>query len=45
MDFIDDDFEKEVLEIAIKETNPERILQSVKEIIRERLHEDKETND
>lgn len=40
LDYIDDDFEKQVLKVAIKELTPEGILQSVKEIIREKLHED-----
>ena len=35
MDHIDNDFEKQVLKVAIAEMNPEGILQSVKEIIRE----------
>jgi len=43
MDFIDDGFEKEVLKVAIKELNPEGILLSVKEIVREKLHEDKKS--
>ena len=45
MDFIDDGFEREVLKIAIKEPNPERILLSVKEMVREKLHEDKKSDD
>jgi len=45
MDFIDDDFEKEVLKVAIKEANQEGILLSVKEMVREKLHEDKKSDD
>ena len=45
MDYIHDDFEKQVLKIAIDEMNPEGILQSAKEIIREKLHEDKKYED
>ena len=45
MDHIDNDFEKQVLKVAIAEMNPEGILQSVKEIIREKLHEDKKSED
>ena len=40
-EFIDDEFEKQVLAVAIKEMNPDAILQSVREIIRDKLHEDK----
>ncbi len=43
MDYIHDDFEKQVLKVAIDEIDPEEILQSVKEIIREKLHEDKKS--
>ena len=45
LDFIDDDFEKQVLTVAIEKGNPESILQSVKEILREKLHEDKKSED
>ena len=45
MDYMDDDFEKQVLKVAIDEIDPERILQSVKEIIREKLYEDKKSED
>lgn len=39
-EFIDDEFEKQVLAVAIKEMNPDSILQRVREIIRDKLHED-----
>lgn len=42
-EFIDDEFEKQVLAIAIREMNPDSILQNVREIIREKLHEDTES--
>ena len=45
LDYIEDDFEKQVLNVAIDELNPEGILESVKEIIREKLHEDKKSED
>ena len=45
MDYLHDDFEKQVLKVAIDEMNPEGILQSIKEIIREKLHEDKKSED
>lgn len=45
MDYLHDDFERQVLKVAIDEMNPEGILQSVKEIIREKLHEDKKSED
>jgi len=45
LDYIDDDFEKKVLNVAMKEKNPGDILLSVKEIIREKLHEDKKLED
>jgi len=38
--FIDDEFEKQVLVSAIKKMNPDAVLQCVREIIREKLHED-----
>jgi 5,10-methenyltetrahydromethanopterin hydrogenase len=44
-EFIDDEFEKQVLAVAIREMNPESILQNVREIIREKLHEDTESED
>ena len=44
-EYITDDFEKKVLEVAIKEKNPEGILQYVREIIRVNLHEDKKADD
>lgn len=40
LDYIDDDFEKQVLKIAMDNMNPEGILLSVKEILRENLYED-----
>ena len=43
LDYIDDDFEKQVLNAAIDELNPEGILRSVKEIIREKLYEDQKS--
>lgn len=39
--YVNDDFENEVLKITMEELNPDRILQRVKELIREKLHEDK----
>ncbi len=39
--FIDNDFEKRILKISIEETNPDTILQKIKEIIREKLNENK----
>jgi len=39
-EFIDDDFEKHVLAVAIKKMNPDAILQDVREVIRDKLHED-----
>jgi len=41
LDYIDDDFEKQVLKVAIENLNPESILRNVKEILREKLYEDK----
>ena len=41
-EYVTDDFEKKVIEVAIKEKNPDGILQSVREIIREKLHENKQ---
>lgn len=40
LDYVDDSFEKQVLNVAIDELNPEGILRSVKELIREKLYED-----
>jgi len=45
LEFIEDDFEKQVLAVAMDKMNPESILQSVKEILREKLHEDKKSED
>jgi len=45
LEFIEDDFEKQVLTVAMDKMNPESILQSVKEILREKLHEDKKSED
>lgn len=45
MEFVNDEFEQEVLEIAIKEQDPEGILLRVEKNIRERLDEDKKTDD
>jgi hypothetical protein len=45
MDYIHDDFENQILKIAIDKIDPEGILQSVKEIIKEKLHEDKKSED
>jgi len=45
LDFIEDDFEKKVLTVAINEPNPEEILKAVKELIREKLRENKESED
>ena len=41
LDYIDDDFEKQVLKVAMEERSPEDILRSVKEILREKIYEDK----
>ena len=41
--FIDDDFEKQVLQVSIRETNPDTILIKIKEIIREKLDENKKS--
>jgi len=45
MGFVNDEFEQEVLKVAIKEQDPEGILLRVKENIRERLHENKKIDD
>jgi len=42
-EFIDDEFEKQVLAVVIKEMNPDAILQGVREIIRDKLHENTES--
>ncbi|MGV7223185.1 MAG: hypothetical protein ACQ9MH_16850 [Nitrospinales bacterium] len=44
-EFIDDEFEKQVLAAAIREMNPDSILQNVREIIRDKLHEDTKSED
>jgi len=41
--FIDDDFEKQVLQVSIEETDPDTILKKIKEIIREKLNENKKS--
>jgi hypothetical protein len=39
LDYIDDDFERLVLKIALDDPNPDGILLRVKEILREKLYE------
>jgi len=41
--FIDNEFERKVLQTSIEEMNPDSILQKIKEIIREKLNENKNT--
>ena len=43
LQFVDDDFEKRVLQITFEEISPDTILQRIKEIIREKLNEDKKS--
>jgi hypothetical protein len=43
LNYIDDDFEKQVLKIAMEERSPEDILRNIKEILREKLYEDQKS--